>query len=235
MTTKTITIAPRFNGPPGSGNGGYVCGLMAREIERPSVATLRAPPPLAKPLSLTHEDDAVALRDGEALLGEAHPATFALEPPPAPTLAEAEIAARHYLGFRDHRYPTCFTCGLARPAQDGLCLCTGAVEGRNMVACTWTPAPDLDRGDGVVASEFIHAALDCPSYWSLPRAGAMAALLARLTSNIDGELPRIGDTLIVAAWPIASEGRKHRAATAIYTAHREPIARAEALWIEPKT
>lgn len=234
MTTKSITIAPRFNGPPGSGNGGYVCGLMAREIEGPSVATLRAPPPLAKPLSLAHEDGAVTLRDGDNPLGEARPAALELTPPPAPTLAEAEIAARHYLGFRDHRYPTCFTCGLARPAQDGLCLCTGPVEGRNLVACTWTPAPDLDRGDGRVASEFLHAALDCPSYWSLPRAGAMAALLARLTSSIDAGLPRIGETLIVAAWPLESSGRKHRAATALYTARGEPIARAEALWIEPR-
>lgn len=32
MTTQSVTIAPRFNGPPGSGNGGYVCGLMAERI-----------------------------------------------------------------------------------------------------------------------------------------------------------------------------------------------------------
>ena len=235
MTAKTIIVAPRFNGPPGSGNGGYVCGLMAREIEGPSEATLRAPPPLGKDLTLSREaDGGVRLYDGEALLGEAKPTALALDPPPAPSLAEAEIAARRYVGLRDHRYPTCFTCGTGRPAHDGLHLYTGPVEGRALVACTWTPGADLDRGDGRVAPEFIHAALDCPSYWALPRAGAMAALLARLTANIDAPLPRIGETLIVAAWPLHSDGRKHRAATAIYTARGDVLARAEALWIEPK-
>ncbi len=236
MTAKTIIIAPRFNGPPGSGNGGYVCGLMAREIAGPSEATLRAPPPLGKDLSLSREaDGGVRLHDGEMLLGEAKPAALALDPPRAPSLAEAEFAARRYIGLRDHRYPTCFTCGTGRPALDGLHLNTGPVEGRDLVACTWTPGADLAGADGRIASEFIHAALDCPSYWALPRAGAMAALLARLTASIDAPLPRIGETLIVAAWPISSDGRKHRAATAIYTARGAAIARAEALWIEPKS
>jgi hypothetical protein len=108
------------------------------------------------------------------------------------------------------------------------------VDGASVVACTWTPALDLANEDGRVASAFIHAALDCPTYWALPRAGDMAALLARLTSSIDAPRPRIGETLIVAAWPISSEGRKHRGASAVYTAGGALIARAEALWIEPR-
>jgi hypothetical protein len=236
MTIKHVTIAPRFNGPPDSGNGGYVCGLMAREIDGPAEAALRAPPPLGKPLDLTHnEDDSVQLHDGATLLGEARPAMLDLIAPPAPSLEEARAAAKRYRGLHDHRYPTCFTCGTSRAPHDGLHLYTGPVEGRDMVACVWKPTADLNRGDGHVAHEFIHAALDCPSYWSLPRAGEMAALLARLTASIDADLPRIGEQLIVAAWPIASDGRKHRAATAIYTAHGDVIARAEALWIEPKS
>jgi len=236
MPSKTITIAPRFNGPPGSGNGGYVCGLMAREIPGASEATLRAPPPLGAPLTLTQRDDGtVTLHDGEALLGEARPATLDLAPPPAPSLAEAEAASRRYIGHHDHRYPTCFTCGTGRPTHDGLALFTGAVAGRDMVACTWTPSADLVDASGHVEPHFIHAALDCPTYWALPRAGEMAALLARLTASIDGPLPRLGDTLVVAAWPLACEGRKHRAAAALYTSAGAVIARAEALWIEPRS
>jgi hypothetical protein len=235
MTAKHITIAPRFNGPANSGNGGYVCGLLAREIDGPAEAVLRAPPPLAKALTLTHEaEGVVALYDGDALLGEARPVTFDLEAPPPPSLSEARDAQRRYAGLQDHRYPTCFTCGTGRPAHDGLHLYTGPVEGRDMVACVWKPTGDLDRGDGRVAHEFIHAALDCPTYWALPRAGPMAALLARLTASVDGEAPRIGEETIVAAWPLGSDGRKHRGAVAIYTKQGEVIARAEALWIEPK-
>jgi hypothetical protein len=235
MTAKHITIAPRFNGPPGSGNGGYVCGLMAREIDGAAECTLRAPPPLATPLRVTGEaHGSVHLYDGDRLIGEAHAAALDLAAPPAPSLDEARAAAKRYAGLRGHRYSTCFTCGPSRPPHDGLHLYTGPVEGRDLVACTWTPTPDLDRGDHRVAPEFIHAALDCPSYWSLPRAG-MAALLARLTASIDAdEAPRIGEELIVVAWPLANDGRKHRAATAIYSAAGAVIARAEALWIEPR-
>lgn len=232
--SKHVTIAPRFNGPPGSGNGGYVCGLMAREIDGPAEATLRAPPPLATPLRLTRETDgSVHLYDGERLLGEAHATSFDLQPPPAPSLQQARDASRRYAGLQDHRYPTCFTCGTGRPAHDGLHLYTGPVEGRDLVACVWKPTIDLDRGDGRVAHEFIHAALDCPTYWALPHAGK-PALLARLAASVDGEAPRVGEETIVAAWALGSEGRKHRGAVAIYTTDGEIIARAEALWIEPK-
>lgn len=231
---ETVTIAPRFNGPPGSGNGGYVCGLLAARIDGPSEATLRVPPPLETPLTLKRESHGVALYDGEVLVGEAKPAMFDLAPAPAPTLQEARAAERRYAGYVNHRYPTCFVCGDGRAKQDGLHLYTGAVEGRDMVACTWTPGADLAEGSGHIAPEFIHAALDCPSYWALPRAG-MPALLARLTSSIDAPLPRIGEPLIVAAWAIGSDGRKHRGATAVYSADGRVLARSEALWIEPRS
>jgi hypothetical protein len=103
-----------------------------------------------------------------------------------------------------------------------------------MVACTWMPSVDLADDDGVVRPEFIHAALDCPSYWALAHAGK-PALLASLTASIEASLPRAGEELIVAAWPIRSDGRKHRGAAALYTATGDLIARAEALWIEPKS
>jgi hypothetical protein len=234
MTSETITIAARFNGPPGSGNGGYVCGLMAARIAGASEAALRAPPPLGKPLRLTTTPDGVTLHDGDTLIGEARPAALDLTPPPPPSIAAARAAARRYVGLANHRYPTCFVCGCGRPNHDGLDLFTGPVEGGAMVACTWVPGADLADASGCVAPQFIHAALDCPSYWALPRAGAMAALLARLTASIDAPAPRVGEELIVAAWRLSSEGRKHQAATALYAADGAVIARAKALWIEPR-
>jgi len=233
MDLETITIAARFNGPPGSGNGGYVCGRMARHIPGASAVTLRAPPPLDAPLRLTSVDGRIELRDGETLVADAQAASLTLEAPPAPSFAEAEAAAARYLGHADHRYPTCFVCGGARPARDGLDLFTGRVEGRDMVASPWTPHADLAGANGLLAPEFIHAALDCPSYWALAHAGK-PALLARMTASIDAPAPRIGEKLIVAAWALGSDGRKHRGASALYTAAGALIARAEALWIEPK-
>lgn len=229
----SITIPNRFNGPPGSGNGGYVCGIMAKLIDGASEATLRAPPPLEAPLMLERDGDIVTLRHGDALIGEAKPVMFDLVAPLSPSLEEARAAAKRYAGLHEHRYPTCFVCGTGRPAHDGLDLFTGPVEGRDIVACTWRPGADLADANGVVLSEFVHAALDCPSYWALPHAGK-PALLARLISSIDAPLPRAGEELIVAAWPLSSNGRKHRGAAALYHGDGALIARAEALWIEPR-
>ncbi len=50
--TATLTIAKRFHGPPASGNGGYVCGRLARFIPGPAVVRLKAPPPLERPLTV---------------------------------------------------------------------------------------------------------------------------------------------------------------------------------------
>lgn len=233
MQIETFTIAARFNGPPGSGNGGYVCGRIARHIRGASVVTLRAPPPLETQLRVTREGDRVALFDGETLLAEGAPAALALEAPPAPSRAQAEAAAARYPGLADHRYATCFVCGPGRPADDGLHLYTGKVEGRDLVACTWTPGADLADDAGLLHEDFIHAALDCPSYWALAHAGK-PALLARMSASIDAPAPRADETLIVAAWALGSDGRKHRGASALYTAGGALIARAEALWIEPR-
>ncbi len=234
MQARTVTIAARFNGPSNSGNGGYTCGLLAEEIDGPSEATLRVPPPLETPLQLVRESDAVRLMHGEVLIAEARPVAFDLKPPPAPSLAQAEAARARYRGLLNHRYPTCFVCGPGRPAHDGLDIFTGPVEGHDMVASVWIPPPDLAGDDGRLSPLFIHAALDCPSYWALPRAGEIMGLLARLTSSIDAECPQIGEPLIVAAWPLGSDGRKHRGASALYGADGRVIARSEALWIEPR-
>jgi len=49
---QSITIERRFRGPPNSANGGYVCGLLAKGMDRGAEITLRAPPPLDTPLHL---------------------------------------------------------------------------------------------------------------------------------------------------------------------------------------
>jgi hypothetical protein len=114
--------------------------------------------------------------------------------------------------------------------ETGLRIFAGAVRDA-VVAAPWTPHADLAAADGLVAEEFLWAALDCPSYWALPQAGTLTAVLARLTVAID-KRPAPGDALVVAAWPIGADGRKHRSASAIYDQNGSVLARAEALWIE---
>ena len=45
--TEALVIPTRYCGPPGSGNGGYVCGRIAAYANGPVTVTLRRPPPLA--------------------------------------------------------------------------------------------------------------------------------------------------------------------------------------------
>ena len=64
--TSQITVHRRFNGPPKSGHGGYVCGLIADRIGTSAEVTLRAPPPLDRPLTVeTIESGEVRLSDAE--------------------------------------------------------------------------------------------------------------------------------------------------------------------------
>lgn len=66
---KSVVIDRRFQGPPTSGNGGYVCGVVAGHIEGSAEITLRAPPPLDRPLDVViGADGAVELREKETLL-----------------------------------------------------------------------------------------------------------------------------------------------------------------------
>jgi hypothetical protein len=72
-----VTISRRFCGPPDSGNGGYVYGLLARSIKGPATAVLRAPIPLDVPLEVMCEGGHARLTGaGELLIGEARSTDF---------------------------------------------------------------------------------------------------------------------------------------------------------------
>ena len=229
-SSETVVIAERFHGPPRSGNGGYVCGLVGQFIDGPAESTLRAPPPLEAPLDVVRVDGVVRLMHGDALIAEARAGAPNVEPPPSPGLRIAADAARTFPPRGEHFFPGCFTCGPAHP--QGLHIFSGPVR-EGFVASPWRPTPDLADKDGLVRAEFMWAALDCPTYWALPRAGEIRAVLARLTAQIDAR-PRADDTLIVGAWPLGGDGRKHRGAAAVYDQSGAVLARAEALWIEVK-
>src|SRR4051794_26153021 len=50
LALDTLVLDPRFNGPPGSANGGYACGAVGELVDGPAEVTLRSPPPLGAPL-----------------------------------------------------------------------------------------------------------------------------------------------------------------------------------------
>ena len=83
--------------------------------------------------------------------------------------------------------------------------------------------------DGVVASEYLWAALDCPGYFAV-RDQAGTALLGRFAAHIDQPI-RAGEQLVVSGWALSHDGRKHFAGTALYNQSGQAVAWAEATWI----
>jgi acyl-coenzyme A thioesterase PaaI-like protein len=237
-----IVVGGRFNGPPGSANGGYVAGLLARHVPGgrpgpgpgPAEVTLLRPPPLDTPLDVTVDGDVVTLVGGRTAVAQARPAqVVAGDARRAPTVAEA---ARAGLGarFRDpalHPYPTCFVCGPLRAGGDGLRLLAGPVAGTDEVAAVWTPDPWLSDGHGTVRPEFVWSALDCPGGLAvLEAAGTRWILLGRITVDVLAPL-RVGGTVVCHARVRDRSGRTVVAESALSTPDGGRLATALAPWV----
>jgi len=58
-------------------------------------------------------------------------------------------------------------------------------------------------------------------------------LLGRMTAAVEAPV-RAGEACAVIAWPLASAGRRHEAATALLDADGRVRARSRQVWIEPR-
>ena len=229
--SETVTIDRRFNGPDGSGNGGYTCGLLAHQLGSVAEVTLRRPPPLDRALALVREEERICLLDGDLLVAECCAGRPDLDPPASPSFAEAEEAARSYPGFVEHAFPTCFVCGPDR--SDGLRIFAGPLEGRDVVAAPWIPADSLGDEGNRVTEELVWAALDCPGAFAVGFSERGETVLGRMTARIDAR-PRVGERHVVVAWPLGEDGRKLYAGTALFTERGDLLALARQIWIVPR-
>ena len=230
MKTPTIIIEHRFNGPEGSANGGYTCGRLAQFIEGPARVRLRVPPPLDVAFEVRRSDSGVSMvRDGD-LIAEAWPGKPELEVPVPPTIREAEAASRAYIGFKSHRYTTCFVCG-PEQAKGGLRVFAGPVPGRAIVASLWRPDPSL-ASDGIhVNSVFLWSVLDCPGGVAFPEPEEDGILLGELSVELF-ESATIGEPHVVIGWEFRREGRKHHTGTALFSESGDCIGVGQGIWFE---
>jgi hypothetical protein len=228
-----IVIPERFNGPPGSANGGYTCGLVAGALGGgPAEVSLRSPPPVGRPLAMVRASDGLELRDGETLVAEGRPAELGLEPQAPVTLEQAEAASR--AGFArwraGHPFPTCVVCGPEREPGDGFGVFPGPL-GDGRFAAPWTPDPSLVDGRRV-RLECVWAGLDCPTSAPVVNFGqGPACVLARLTASIE-QAVEPERPYVVLSWPFEVDRRKRHSAAALFSETGDLVARARALWIE---
>lgn len=233
-----FTIASRFNGPPNSGNGGYVSGRLAQFVEGPTQVTLRMPPPLDQKMEVNSVagEQVQLMYDGQ-LIAEARTSSLDLVVPEPPSLEEAITASKSYAGFSSHLYPSCFVCGPDRPNHDGMGIFAGPLEGRatSTVAAPWRPQSEFGNADGLVSTEYIWGALDCPGAYSLPigHENASVILLGRLTAEITQPI-YAEESYRVIGWFIERDGRKLYTGTAIFNAASEVCGKAKGIWIELK-
>lgn len=226
--TDRIVVPARFHGPDGTGNGGYVAGLLAAQVFGVTEVTLRVPPPLETSLEVRRGAEGIDLYSGATLVAQAIPTGVEVEVPDPVDLATAQRASIGYAGLTGHPFPRCFVCGPQR--ADGLRIFPGRVPGRELVAAPWTPAAEFAALNGVVHDEFVSAALDCAGAWSLDLDPGRPLVLGRFAVRID--LPVLaGVPHVVVGWPLAVDGRKQYAATALMTTSGETLAVAKATWI----
>jgi len=213
--------------------------MLGRFIEGPAAVRLSIPPPLDTPLEVREHDGRVELfyrtDEGDVTVASARPATVDLDVPEAPGFAAARAASQRYRGFANHWFPGCFVCGPQRDQGDGLRIFAGPVDGDGgppgMVAADWIPDASLADASGLVAPEFLWAALDCPGAFSFPDPVHSALLLGELAVSIEGAVAA-GEHCVVIGWEIGRQGRKHFTGTALFGASGSRRAVGQATWFE---
>ena len=220
-----IVLPRRFRGPLASANGGYACGRLASFVDASEVeVTLRLPPPLDRPLRVEAGEGRVRLLDGEALVAEARPAAVDLEPPPpVPLGAAAEARERHVRDWTPD-FRECYVCGIR---DDGLEIRVGLVSGREPLHASPIALPE-------VGTEFVWAAIDCPGAYAVGAEGRGDIVLGRMTARVD-RVPEVGEECVVISWPLAEDGRKLHAGTALFSGAGELLAVARQTWIVPRS
>jgi len=232
MHVELFEIAERFRGPPRSGNGGYVCGRIAKHLQGTVAVRLKVPPPLKVELRLESTDEEARLFQDTTLIGEAKRAQLELQAPPSPSYEEAKRSSPRFLGFRTHTFPGCFVCGPERKPTDGLRIFPGSVNGSPLIAAPWKPDASLTDESTNVKSEFLWSALDCTGGFAvLPLPEGVAIVLGELCATIVAELA-LGECCVVIGWPLGVEGRKRIAGSAVYASSGRLVAKARAVWIE---
>lgn len=235
--TSSVVIPARWNGPRRYGNGGYSAGVFARDFGRSARVVLRRPVPVDRTLRIVaqgEESRVFARRRLIAEVTEWRDAT-ALTPPLRPTLDAAEDAAgRHpWTGVR-HALSDCAICSPNR--RDGL----GVVPGVLADAPDVLAAPfhtDSRLADplvpGIVSTEFVWAALDCPSFPAADLVAGRVRLLGTIAVNRLRDV-YVGESLVVVSWTLGAGVRSVRTASALLGPDGELIANAENVWVAPR-
>ena len=230
-------IPARFNGPPASANGGYTCGVLASLLGSDvAQVSLRTPPPVGRPLAVSHHDGRVELHDGATLVAEGEGSELLLDVPEPvhPDDAAGGVRGRApEVDAPSTPFRPAWCAGpIASPATATASSRDRCRERTALFAADWTPDESLADGDGHVRPECLWGALDCPTSAPVANFGeGPPMVLARLTARIGCDV-RVGERHALVSWPLEVDGRKRHAACALFDESGRLLCASRALWIE---
>lgn len=245
----SINVPSRFRGPPESGNGGFVAGILAESLQRESAlrdeeaveVTLRAPTPLDQPMqTLSPEEGSLQLILGETLIAEARRTTLTLEVPEPPSFAAAlavrpdspslQKALNPFVPGGRGFHPICFCCGADVDPDEGLHVYPARVDGFEGVAAAWRPSSVFADADGLLPERILWAGLDCPGQFAYLNAGIRTGMLGRITGRILTPV-KADQNLVIIGWCLEVERSKHFAGTALFDESGELCGYTKQVWI----
>ena len=233
---RTLRIGGRFQGPTGSGQGGWTAHRFTAGIDMPVTTAMRAPVPLETDLSIVQVDGEWRLIDPTA----SDPVTIMVARPWDPDFADTEpvavhdaVAARTRFSelVADHPVPYCFSCGTQ---HDSMNVHAGPL-GDGRFATDWSPPPWAVSDSGIVDVGTLWAAIDCAAAWYAaysrePKSPVTAQFAVEVIGPIEPDV-----TYSLVSWsgnhPDEWDGRKRHAASAAFSPDGTCVARSVSLWI----
>ncbi len=235
--TRPIRVGSWYQGPTGTGQGGWTAHRFAERIREPVTVALRAPIPLDTDLTIVETGDEHD-RGWELVTGDRAPIMLAARwdpsfPETEPVAIDEANAARARFGATvpEHPVPYCFSCGLQR---DSMRVHAGPL-GDDRFATDWTVPDWAVRPGGGVDEGALWAALDCCAAWWVGYSrDARTALTVQYAVEVLAPLEPAADYSLV-AWAgdddAEWDGRKRRAASAAFAADGTCVARSVSLWV----
>lgn len=220
-----VTVASRFEGAPGRGQGGYSAGLLDEGV--PIRAWFRAPIPMDVPLEVQVDGPRRRVMDGDTLVIETHPAELEREPlGPVPMQVAVEARdAGEAVGYPD-RITSCYSCGGA----GSLRVHAGPIEGTAIWATPVT-YPDWTATDGIVDVPHLWAPVDCAAGYAAAFDGDRRIFTGWLTVARFRSVEPGQPLVVVAETAPGWDGRKRPARSAMYTEDGDLVTASESLWI----
>lgn len=233
-----VRVEPWFQGPTGTGQGGWTAHRFATRLDSvtsdPVTIALRRPVPLETDMTIVEAADAWHLcdpaePDAPIMIATRWSPVWATTAPVS--LSDAEAAGRRFALRDNHPLPHCFSCGVG---ADSMHIQSGPL-GDGRYASTWTVPEWASDTEGTVDAGAFWAAIDCTQGWYAGLAGGRRhSVTVQIAAEILEPLDA-GATYALVAWngdyPDRYEGRKRGTCGAAFDADGQCVAVSRAFWV----